>query len=223
MFAADSNTTATADDNRRRMVRTQLEARGIKDQRVLDAMVRVPREEFVTPAWRDMAYADGALPIDCGQTISQPFTVATMCEAAQLTEDDKVLEVGTGSGYGAAILSQLCREVHTVERVPELARRATERLKRLGYSAVHVHTADGTLGLPEAAPFDAIVVTAGADALPKPYLDQLRDGGRIIIPIGSMPHSQTMFRFTRQGERLSVEDLGGFAFVPLIGEYGVHQ
>jgi protein-L-isoaspartate(D-aspartate) O-methyltransferase len=138
---------------------------------VLDAMSRVPREEFVALGWRDAAYSDGALPIDCGQTISQPFTVALMCEAARITAEDKVLEVGTGSGYGAAVLSLLAREVHSVERLPALAEKAANRLKRLGYANAHVHLADGTLGLPTEAPFDVIIATAGGEALPKPFLE----------------------------------------------------
>ena len=161
MTVSESDKKVISEAARRHMVKTQLEARGLRDARVLRAMSQIPREEFVTNGWGDAAYADGALPINCGQTISQPFTVAFMCEMAQISEGDKVLEVGTGSGYGAAVLSQLCREVHTVERIPELARQATERLQRLGYANVYVHTADGTLGLPEEAPFDAIVVTAG--------------------------------------------------------------
>jgi protein-L-isoaspartate(D-aspartate) O-methyltransferase len=208
-----------ADDVRRQMAQSQLVRRGIQNQRVLDAMTRVPREEFVSDGWRDAAYADGALPIDCGQTISQPFTVAFMCEAAEISRDDTVLEVGTGSGYGAAVLSLLAREVHSVERIPVLGQQAAERLRRLGHSNVHVHTANGTLGWLDAAPFDAIVVTAGAEALPKPYVEQLQDGGRIIIPLGRMPHSQTMYRFTLKDGKLYVENLGGFTFVPLIGKY----
>jgi protein-L-isoaspartate(D-aspartate) O-methyltransferase len=205
------------------MVETQIELRGVTDRRVVDAMAKVPREEFVTPGWREAAYCDGALPIECGQTISQPFTVALMCEAARISEADKVLEIGTGSGYGAAVLSLLAQEVHTVERIPTLAHMASDRLKRLGYSNVHVHQCDGTLGLPSEAPFDAIIVTAGADALPKPFLDQLRDGGRIIIPLGSFRSSQSMYRFTLANEKLYMDNLGGFAFVPLIGAHGWNQ
>jgi protein-L-isoaspartate(D-aspartate) O-methyltransferase len=222
MFTSNSEA-LTPENVRQRMVRTQLESRGIKDERVLSAMAQIPREEFVSSNWRDAAYADSALPIDCGQTISQPFTVALMCEAAQITEDNKVLEIGTGSGYGAAVLSRLCREVHTVERIPTLGQQAAERLQRLGYSNVHIHMADGTLGLPNEAPFDAIIVTAGANAVPKPFLDQLCDGGRIIIPLGRIPHSQTMYRFTLKDGNLHMENLGGFAFVPLVGEHGWHE
>lgn len=202
------------------MVENQIRIRGISDPRVLEAMRRVPREEFVSPDRKELAYTDCALPIDCNQTISQPFTVAFMCEAAQLTGDETVLEIGSGSGYGAAVLSLLAREVHTVERIPELVQQAEERLQRLNYSNVHVYTADGTLGVPEAAPFDAIIVTAGAASLPQPYLDQLKEGGRIIIPIGTEYTGQTMYRFTLKNGKLSQEDLGAFAFVPLIGEHG---
>jgi protein-L-isoaspartate(D-aspartate) O-methyltransferase len=161
-----------------------------------------------------------ALPIDHDQTISQPFTVAFMCEAAELAGRENVLEVGTGSGYGAAILAELADHVHTVERIPQLAEQARDTLGRLGYGNVIVHLANGTLGLPEAAPFDVIVVTAGAEALPKPYLDQLAAGGRIVIPIGYRRYGQTMYRFTFDDDKLRIEDLGAFAFVPLIGDHG---
>lgn len=202
------------------MVDAQLERRGIQDPRVLAAMSRVPREAFVLERWRDAAYADGALPIECGQTISQPFTVAFMCEAARLADTEKVLEIGTGSGYGAAVLSLLCREVHTVERIASLGERAARKLSELGFANVHVHIADGTLGWPPDAPYDAIVVTAGASALPTPYLDQLAEGGRIVIPLGDTPHGQTMYRFTLGAGELYTQNLGSFAFVPLIGEHG---
>tara|TARA_R110002111_G_scaffold2705_5_gene18040 strand:+ start:25438 stop:26112 length:675 start_codon:yes stop_codon:yes gene_type:complete len=208
------------EEARERMVENQIRRRGISDSRVLDAMRRVPREEFVSPERKDFAYDNCALPIDCNQTISQPYTVAYMCAAAQLTGNENVLEVGSGSGYGAAVLSLLAREVHTVERIPELVQQASERLQRLGYSNVHVYTADGTLGVPQAAPFDAIIVTAGAESLPRPYLDQLKEGGRIIIPIGTEFSGQTMYRFTLKNGKLTEEALGAFTFVPLIGEFG---
>jgi protein-L-isoaspartate(D-aspartate) O-methyltransferase len=202
------------------MVRTQLQRRGIQTGRVLHAMSQVPREQFVPGPWYESAYHDCALPIDCGQTISQPYTVAFMCESLGLEGNEKVLEVGTGSGYGAAVLSLLAREVHTVERIPQLGREAQARLEQLGYANVRVHIADGSLGWPEQAPYHAIVVTAGAEMLPKPYLDQLVDDGRIVIPLGRDPRSQNMYRFTMHEGRVHVENLGGFAFVPLIGQYG---
>lgn len=205
---------------RRRMVEQQLKARGICDPRVIEAMLSVPREEFVQPHLRDATYDDGALPIAHGQTISQPYTVACMCEAAQLSGAEKVLEIGTGSGYGAAVLSRLCRHVVTVERVPELAMSAAAVLARLEYNNVDVRQADGTLGAVADAPFDAIVVTAGANKLPPAYFDQVADGGRIVIPIGDVRHSQTMFRFTRHGDGLEKQNLGQFMFVPLVGKGG---
>jgi protein-L-isoaspartate(D-aspartate) O-methyltransferase len=201
------------------MVSEQLVDRGIGDERVLEAMLQVPREEFVPPDLRDYAYADSPLPIGSGQTISQPFTVAYMLQALHLNGTDSVLEIGTGSGYAAAVLSCLAENVHTVERVPDLADKAKQRLERLGYSNVEVHLANGTLGLPKFAPFHAIVVTAGALHLPETYCDQLADAGRIVIPLGE-PTSQSLYRFTKQGRRIAREDLGGFAFVPLIGRYG---
>jgi protein-L-isoaspartate(D-aspartate) O-methyltransferase len=205
---------------RERMVDEQLRERGMRDERVLQAMRTVPREEFVDEYLRDRAYDDGPLPIGFGQTISQPFTVAFMCEALQLTGTERVLEVGTGSGYAAAVLSLLAQEVFTIERIPALAEQSRKRLDRLGYRNVHVNSGDGTLGLPEHAPYGAIVVTAGAETLPQPFLQQLAAGGRIVIPVGSCPFGQTMLRHTKRPEGLQVEDLGGFAFVPLIGHYG---
>ena len=207
-------------DLRRRMVEEQLREHGISDPRVLDAMGKVPRDEFVPPDLRDAAYEDGPLPIGYGQTISQPFTVAFMCQALQLTGTEKVLEIGAGSGYSAAVLSLLAQSVFTVERVAGLAEQARERLARLGYANVDVIAADGTLGLPAKAPFDAIVVTAGAETLPDAYVRQVRIGGRIVIPIGEYRYNKTMYRFTRQEEELRIDNLGSFAFVPLIGRYG---
>ncbi len=202
------------------MVENQIRARGVEDSRVLAAMNRVPREAFVPARLRVAAYDDMPLPIGFGQTISQPYTVAFMCEALQLRGEEKVLEIGTGSGYAAAVLSLLAREVYTVERIGALAEEASARLTHLGYRNVHVRVADGTLGLADAAPFDAIVVTAGAEELPEAYRRQLADGGRIVIPLGRTPYSQTLCRFTRTGEEIRVENLGGFAFVPLIGAQG---
>lgn len=204
---------------RHRMIEADLRGRGISDPRVLMAMSEVPREKFVPEALRDEAYDDRALPIGFHQTISQPFTVAFMLEALGLRSSDKVLEIGTGSGYAAAVLSQLVTTVHSVERIPELAQAAQRRLQRLGYRNVHVHVGDGSLGLPEHEPFDAIVVTAAAEVLPPPFAKQLVDGGRLVLPLGDA-YSQSLYRFTKVGEQLVSEDLGGFVFVPLIGRHG---
>ena len=214
----DRETTFAA--RREKMVEYQMAARGIADERILSAVREVPRHAFVPENLQESAYDDMPLPIGFGQTISQPYTVAFMCEALRLSGGERVLEIGTGSGYAAAVLSRLCREVFTVERIPELSERAARCLAELGYTNVHVRTSNGTLGLPHEAPFDAIAVTAAAEALPQPYLDQLTMGGRIVIPLGSSLYSQALFRFTRLPDELRVEDLGGFAFVPLIGEYG---
>ncbi len=216
----DSAPEATFARLREQMVEHQLKRRGIADRRVLDAMLSVPREEFVPANLRDAAYDDGPLPIGFGQTISQPFTVAFMAEALRLAGWEKALEVGTGSGYAAAVLSRLADSVYTIERFEPLAQQARERLARLGYDNVEVHVGDGSLGLPEYAPFDAILVTAGAAHLPPPYAEQLSEGGRIVIPVGDAETSQNLYRFTRCGDRLTSENLGGFAFVPLVGRYG---
>jgi protein-L-isoaspartate(D-aspartate) O-methyltransferase len=200
---------------RHNMVVEQLEQRGITDPRVLEAMEWVSRHEFVPTALLSQSYEDRALPIELDQTISQPYTVAFMCEAARLTAADKVLEIGTGSGYCAAVLSLLAREVHTIERLEPLYQSAAERLARLGYSGVHCYFDDGTLGLPDAAPFDAIICTAGAESLPEDYEKQLADGGRILIPVGRNAR-QEMMRITRHGEQFEQEGLGTFGFVPLL-------
>jgi protein-L-isoaspartate(D-aspartate) O-methyltransferase len=193
----------------------QLEKGGIRDRRVLAAMLRTPREEFLDPAQRARAYADCPLPIGCKQTISQPYTVAFMCEAAMPKETDHALEIGAGSGYGAAVLSRLVRFVDTVERLPKLAARAASTIAQLNYRNIAVHLGDGIQGLPGQAPFEVIIVTAGARTVPQAYLEQLAEGGRLIIPIGD--DSQTMFRYTRRGETFDVEELGEFYFVPLVG------
>lgn len=210
----------TSEALRELMVQNQLRSRDISDERVLQAMMYVPREEFVPEAVRHHAYDDRPLPIGHEQTISQPYTVAFQCAALRLQGDERVLEVGTGSGYGAAVLSRLAKEVYTVERIPELAARARATLGRLGFDNVHVELANGTLGLPKHAPFDGIVVTAGGTSLPQPFLDQLSPGGRIVIPLGEGPAGQSMYRFTKFPDALQVDDLGGFCFVPLIGRYG---
>lgn len=200
---------------RHKMVTEQLVRRGIHDPRVLEAMGRVPREEFVPPSLEHKAYDDCAMPIGYEQTISQPYTVALMCQEARITGGDTVLEVGTGSGYGAAVLALLAQAVHTVERIEPLYQAAAERLARLGFDNVAVHLDDGSLGLVRESPFDAILCTAGAEQLPTAYQDQLADGGRLVIPIGRHGHQQ-MFRFARRGDQWYGDNLGHFGFVPLV-------
>jgi protein-L-isoaspartate(D-aspartate) O-methyltransferase len=205
---------------RRLRLVADLERRGISDRRVLLAIGAVPRERFVPGRYRDLAYADTPLPIGYGQTISQPFTVAFMCQAVGLRGHERVLEIGTGSGYGAAVLSQLARRVYTVERLPDLAARAQAVLGELEYDNISLRCGDGSLGLPEEAPFDAIVVTAAAETLPETYPEQLVEGGRLVIPLGPEGGPQTLYRFTRRSGQLEAKDLGAFAFVPLVGHYG---
>jgi protein-L-isoaspartate(D-aspartate) O-methyltransferase len=201
---------------RHNMVVEQLEQRGITDPRVLEAMEWVPRHEFVPSQLLGEAYEDRALPIELEQTISQPYTVAFMCQETRLSAADKVLEIGTGSGYCAAVLSLLAREVHTVERLEPLYRTARARLARLRYQNVRCYLEDGTHGLPGEAPFDVIICTAGAETLPGAYQEQLADGGRLLIPVGHDSRQQ-MIRLTRHGDTFSREDLGTFGFVPLVG------
>lgn len=202
---------------RERMVAREIAARGVHDERVLHAMRTVPREDFVPDRRRQSAYEDHPLPIGHAQTISQPFIVALMAEAARIGPDDVVLEIGTGSGYGAAVLSHLAREVHTVERIPELADSASVHLK--DYPNVEVHTGDGTLGWAAAAPYDAIVVTAAAETVPSQLTEQLAEGARLVIPVGRQSHTQNLLRIERRGADLTTADLGAVAFVPLIGDY----
>ena len=217
--------TATFDDRehvRRRalMVERDLAERGIGDPRVLAAMGAVAREAFLPPELAEFAYEDSPLPISSGQTISQPYIVALMAEAAELGPADRVLEIGTGSGYGAAVLSRVAGEVWTVERHRELADQARHRLAATGCDNTYVRTGDGTLGWPEAAPFDAIVVTAGGPAVPQALVEQLADGGRLVIPVGPETRSQHLVRARRRGDDLVNEDLGPVRFVPLIGAQG---
>lgn len=201
---------------KQRMLDQHLRARGITDERVLAAMARVPREEFVPQPLRPRAYDDCALPVEMRQTISQPYTVAFMAQAASLQGDERVLEIGTGTGYGAAVLGQLAAEVFSIERWPDLHETATQRLERLGIQNVRTKLGDGSQGWAEQAPFDAIVVTAAAEKLPAAYLPQLAEEGRIIIPVGEFGSGQTMRRFTRQDGKLHEESLGLFSFVPLV-------
>ena len=205
---------------RRRMVEDQVMARGVKDPRVIDAMLRVPRHKFVEQGLESQAYQDAPLPIGERQTISQPYMVAVMSEALLLDGTEKVLEVGTGSGYQAAVLALLADRVFSLERIPALARRARKILDACGYSKVNIRLADGTLGWQEMAPFDAIIVTAGAPDVPRDYLDQLAVGGRLVIPVGDRL-SQVLMRITRTAEdEFEKEQLLGCRFVPLVGNHG---
>ncbi|RMG72045.1 MAG: protein-L-isoaspartate(D-aspartate) O-methyltransferase [Nitrospirae bacterium] len=204
---------------RRDMVNNQLVARGISDRRVLDAMLRVPRHLFVREQDLYRAYDDMALPIGEGQTISQPYMVAKMTELLELKGDEKVLEVGTGSGYQAAVLSELAKEVFTIERVSSLAVRAEEILKSLGYRNVQVIVGDGTLGLLEQAPFDRIIVTASAPDVPEPLKEQLAEGGILVMPVGSR-FSQELVKLKRTKGTFQTEYSTLCVFVPLIGKYG---
>jgi protein-L-isoaspartate(D-aspartate) O-methyltransferase len=201
------------------MVETQIRRRGILDPRVLAAMAKVPRHRFVPGHLWEQAYSDYPLPIGEEQTISQPYIVALMTEALELAGPEKVLELGTGSGYQAAILGELAAQVFTIERIPSLARAAQQVLTSLGYANVHVVVADGTLGWPAEAPFDAILVTAGSPQVPPPLVDQLAMGGRLVIPVGDR-YTQTLTRVRRTPEGLKHEYLGGCRFVKLIGRHG---
>jgi len=205
---------------RRRMVEEQLIPKGISDQKVLDAMRRVPRHLFVEQALQAQAYGDAPLPIGEKQTISQPYMVAFMSESLALAGREEVLEIGTGSGYQAAVLSCLARRVYTIERHPSLARRARQTLDAVGCGNVQVRLGDGTVGWPEMGPYDAIMVTAGAPVLPERLKEQLKVGGRLVVPVGDKAQ-QVLLRVTRTAEDRFVEDrLIGCRFVPLVGENG---
>lgn len=206
--------------DRRWMVDHDLAGRGIVDGAVLAAMAEVPRERFVPSALADEAYGDFPLPIGEGQTISQPFIVALMLEAAELQPGDRLLEIGTGSGYSAAVARRMGVAVWTIERFEGLADAARERLAALGVDGVEVRCGDGTLGWPGEAPFDAVVVTAGGPSVPPALRDQLADGGRLVIPVGREYGDQDLLRVRRRGEEFVFEDLGGVRFVPLVGEQG---
>lgn len=209
------------DERRARMVRDDIAARGIGSPHVLSAMRIVPREAFVPEALGERAYDDAPLPIAAGQTISQPFIVAQMLDAARVIPGDRVLEIGTGSGYAAAVSSRIAAQVFTVERHGELARAARDRLSDLAYDNVSVLEADGTLGWPENAPYDAIIVSAGGPMIPKALREQLAVGGRLVIPVGAKARSQRLLRVTRRSAHEYVEDvLGRVVFVPLIGAQG---
>jgi len=201
------------------MVETQLCRRGVSSAQVLAAMATVPRHEFIPAQFRDDAYADKPLPIGEGQTISQPYMVAAMTEALELAGPERVLEIGTGSGYQAAVLSSLVSQVITVENHTSLALAAQERLTKLGYTNVHVHSGDGSAGLPDAAPYDAILVTAGAPEIPRVYSSQLREGGRLVIPVGDRENQDLVYARKENGE-LKSRVLFSCKFVLLLGRYG---
>ena len=204
---------------REKMVTKQIEARGVSDFRVLEAMRKVPRHLFVGEALQDQAYGDFPLPIGEGQTISQPYIIAEMTEALELTQDDRVLEIGTGSGYQTAILAEIAFRVYTIERVRPLFIRARKLLDELGYHNVVARCSDGTLGWQDESPFDAIIVTAGAPGIPEKLVGQLSIGGRLVIPVGDR-FSQTLFQIRRDEDGVHKRDLGGCRFVKLIGENG---
>ena len=198
------------------MVAEQLRPHGVTDERVLQAMASVPREEFLAPRMRRHAYEDRALAIECGQTISQPLVVALMIQAASPQPDDIALEVGTGSGYAAAVLSRLCRKVITVEREPALAEHASETLRRLGFENVEVAVGDGSLGWPAEAPYGVILVAAAARGVPHPLVDQLADGGRLVIPVSvSIDEPQDLRAYLRRGGEITFRSLFPVLFVPL--------
>jgi len=204
---------------RRSMVESQLRARGIRDERVLAAMFRVPRHEFVSEEHRDQVYEDHPIPIGEGQTISQPYIVAIMLEALAFNPSETVLEIGTGSGYQTALLAELVRQVYSVERYASLARAAQATLARLGFNNLEVILGDGSRGLPDRAPFDAIVVSAAAPQIPPPLFEQLREGGRMVIPVGPA-HAQELQLVRKHEGQPVVTSMEGCRFVPLIGSEG---
>lgn len=205
-------------EERKTMVDTQLRTRDITDKNVLDVMGEVPRHEFVPPQSLSVAYKDHPVPIGYGQTISQPYIVALMTQSLDLKPDFRVLEIGTGSGYQAAVLAELVDEVYTIEIVDELAQSAYARLEKMGYENIEVRNADGYSGWEEYAPFDAIIVTAAANHIPPLLLQQLKDGGKLIVPLGSTLRFQTLTLVTKKGDVLDTEFITGVRFVPMIGK-----
>lgn len=206
------------EEKRQTMVERDLKRRGIKDPRVLEAMGRVFRHLFVGESQREQAYGDYPLPIAEGQTISQPYVVALMTEAVTLKPTDRVLEIGTGSGYQAAVLAEIVKEVYTIEIRKPLAETASKRLTQLGYKNVRTKYGDGYFGWEEVAPFDAILITAATNHIPPPLLQQLNEGGRLILPLGSTTFHQTLTLITKEKGELRVQEMGGVIFVPLVGE-----
>ncbi len=203
---------------RQAMVKYDIKGRGIKDRRVLDAMSKIERHLFVDRSLRHKAYADYPLPIDEGQTISQPYVVALMTEALMLKPTERVLEIGTGSGYQAAVLAEIASEVFTIEIREKLAEKSEKLLKSLGYKNIKVKHSDGYYGWKEHAPFDAIIITAAANHIPVPLIKQLKEGGRIILPLGSIVYSQILTLATKNKGELDVVQMGGVRFVPMVGE-----
>jgi protein-L-isoaspartate(D-aspartate) O-methyltransferase len=201
---------------REKMVETQIKARGVKDPRLLAALLKVERHRFVPEKYLDSAYSDQPLPIGEGQTISQPYIVALMTELLELTRMEKVLEIGTGSGYQAAVLAELAKEVYTIEIIEPLAYTAEKRLSELGYQNIKVKTGDGYWGWPEAAPFDAIIVTAAPDHIPKPLIEQLKEGGRMVVPVGT--YTQELRKIVKKSGKMETIDVIPVLFVPMTGE-----
>lgn len=203
------------------MVEHMIRRRGITDLALLAALEAVPREEFVSPDYAEQAYADHPLPIEAGQTISQPYIVALTIDAASVRRGDKVLEIGAGSGYAAAVIGQIAGEVIAIERHPELVELAEDRMRRLGYDNVRIIAGDGSGGCPGEAPFDAIVAAASGSHVPQVLIDQLKPGGRIVMPIGGPHEVQTLVKLTKRSDgSTELEDLGAVRFVPLVGEHG---
>jgi len=209
----------TLESKKSSMIETQLKSRGISSSEVLRAMSVVPRHKFVSSEYSEAAYNDGPLSIGSGQTISQPYMVAMMTEALMLSKNDKVLEIGTGSGYQAAVLREITSNIYSVERISTLAEKAENLLTLLGYNDIKIMVGDGSLGWPEQAPFDAIIVTSGSPGVPETLMSQLNDGGRMIIPVGSRS-SQRIIRIIRAGDNYNKEEMLSCIFVPLIGKYG---
>jgi len=221
LLFADAQTITAADpyvSERRAMVEMDIKGRGVKDKKVLEAMGKVPRHLFVDGTLRKKAYEDNPLPIGEGQTISQPYVVALMTEALKLKASDRVLEIGTGSGYQAAVLAEIVREVYTIEIRKSLADKAAQRLRDVGYKNVKVKYADGYYGWEEYAAFDAIIITASANHIPPPLIRQLKEGGRLIIPLGSTVFYQTLTLVTKKKGELDVEQMGSVVFVPMTGQ-----
>ena len=204
---------------RETMVRRQIEERGIHNPRLLEALRRIPREKFIPPDMEDRAYADAPVPIGQGQTISQPYMVAVMTDLLILNGDETVLEIGTGSGYQAAVLASLASQVHTIERNAGLAQQAAARLEEMGFKNISVHIGDGSLGWPPAAPYQAILVTAGAPEVPRPLMEQLDDDGRLVLPVGSL-REQRLERWVKRGGQFNRQVIFPVSFVPLRGYFG---